>query len=380
MINIYIGENGSGKSQLLGKLAKERMDSKYKVLAIATANNDKFPRQNPKKDYHYMGVRLGRFVAVEAIKGAFAKAYRRHDRFLSTLFNILEYVGYERKIGIRVNQFVGNPVEILAEFKINLGKSDKLNKSWTEEKAINWVADLTYLQQHFNHITESVIWANGDFFSGPLESETVVSLLNNEKLFKKAKIFKSLEIVVSKEGRVFELNDASSGELSLISTAAFIASRLQDKVDLISILIDEPENSLHPKWQQNYVANLMNLFPYYKIDFHIATHSALIVEGAVGESRVNVLRYDGDTFKKISSKSRSIEDALIDQFDIVTPQNSALSDRCIDLINQVDDGEITEANALETINDYKRASNDKRQKDFLDGVFGIIKGLNNAEA
>jgi predicted ATP-binding protein involved in virulence len=44
------------------------------------------------------------------------------------------------------------------------------------------------------------------------------------------------------------------------------------------ILIDEPEISLHPEWQQRYINLLMNTFEgFYNCKFIIATHSPLVI-------------------------------------------------------------------------------------------------------
>lgn len=175
-----------------------------------------------------------------------------------------------------------------------------------------------------------------------------------------------------KDYDIFPIIDASSGELSLISTTIFIASKINSNT---SIFIDEPENSLHPEWQRQYITNLLNLFPYYDIDFHIATHSPLLIAGVTEESNVCVFRFDGVSFKPVDSKIMNIEDALIDQFGIVTPQNNALSERCIDLINDVDDRKITKEKAYAILAEYKDASYEPMQTEFINGVFDIIECL-----
>ncbi|GGA77226.1 hypothetical protein GCM10011369_18860 [Neiella marina] len=375
---MYIGENGSGKSRKLSCLSKQHIEQEKKVLAIATSNNDRFPRRNPHKDYHYMGVRLGRFVAIEAIKGAFKKVYKNHDHFLRNIFKILDYVGYENKIGIKVNGFSENPVELLEEFRRKSDIQD-FPKSWSHEQTTDLFLDITRLQQQLKGKLDEIIWAAEGLNSTFLADESLVALFANEKLFKKAKIFKSIDIILEKNGHKFDLSDASSGELSLISTAAFISSRINPESGPVSIFIDEPENSLHPKWQKNYLSNLLNIFPYNRIDFFIATHSPLVVDGAVKEDNADVFRYQNGRFVLLEQKSRNIEDALIDQFDIVTSENNALSERCIDLINDTSSGKIDQSQALFEISRYKSFSQESNQLEFLNGVVDIIKGLNNAK-
>ena len=69
-ISILIGENGCGKSEVLSIMALDGTYEFSSVIAIATSVYDKFPRRNCRKNYHYMGSRLGRFIPREAIKEA----------------------------------------------------------------------------------------------------------------------------------------------------------------------------------------------------------------------------------------------------------------------------------------------------------------------
>lgn len=91
------------------------------------------------------------------------------------------------------------------------------------------------------------------------------------------------------------LHQASSGELTLITSLIYISSVITRNA---IILVDEPENSLHPKWQTEYVKNLLDLFYLYEPSIVIATHSALILNGAeLNYENVNVYKgKDGKIF------------------------------------------------------------------------------------
>ena len=373
MINIYVGENGCGKSQMLGEIARNTFKNGQKVIAIATAANDKFPKRNYIYDYHYMGSRLGKFIATKAIKESFTTRHEKQDRFIEVLFSILEYVGYDQRLGLHFKNIAAEPAEKFENFLYSLLDTDSSTSSLFT--TINWDKDLNYLRNHLNDNWDNTIWLNAHDSSRMLDGQVLVSILENEKIYKKAKIFSSLEILIQKNGYVLPLNSASSGEISLISTAVFIASKLSNSQEHATVLIDEPENSLHPEWQKNYVMNLLNLFPYYDIEFHIATHSPMIIAGASQENNIQLLRYDGEDFKRILSPTQSIEDALIDQFGIVTPQNNALSQRCIVLINKVDLGEIDKHEAHKELSTYKSSAYDLKQIQFLDGISNIIDNI-----
>ncbi|PNU29376.1 AAA family ATPase, partial [Serratia marcescens] len=68
---------------------------------------------------------------------------------------------------------------------------------------------------------------------------------------------------------------ASSGEQCILLSLLGIAANISDNT---LILIDEPEISLHPEWQEKYISLLMNIFERYQSClFVIATHSPQIV-------------------------------------------------------------------------------------------------------
>ncbi|MVX97737.1 AAA family ATPase [Enterobacteriaceae bacterium 8376wB9] len=73
----------------------------------------------------------------------------------------------------------------------------------------------------------------------------------------------------------FSINDASSGQQCMLLNILGIASSIEDNA---LILIDEPEISLHPEWQENYIQLLIDSFTHVKgCHFIIATHSPQIV-------------------------------------------------------------------------------------------------------
>lgn len=369
MIHIFVGENGSGKSKKLGELATNLISKGETVIAISTAPNDKFPRRTPHKPYHYMGSRLGRFVAREAIKSAISYSYGHEDKLFSSIFNILNYAGFSQKFGLTIN---GLTEQSVSELKHDLIES---------RSAVNTYNNYEEIFNSFRYIKHTLepnhtFWLDQETpLSKTSGGEALVNLVKHEKLCKKIKLFRSIDIVIQKKDIVFPLAQASSGELSLLSTAVFIASNLNDSNAKYNILIDEPENSLHPEWQQKYITNLQNLFPYYKTNFYIATHSPLLVAGGLTEENVSVYRASQDQFIEAPAQVKNIEDALIDQFGIVTPESNALSERCIELIHKVEVGQLTKKDATEKLDSFYQQSYDSKQREFLIGVSNIILEL-----
>ncbi|WP_263223691.1 ATP-binding protein [Pseudomonas alabamensis] len=76
------------------------------------------------------------------------------------------------------------------------------------------------------------------------------------------------------DSKVLRLNDFSSGQWHIFSSLLFTAIAVEDNT---LILIDEPENSLHPEWQQQYLRLMKNVISSSSgVHLVIATHSPLI--------------------------------------------------------------------------------------------------------
>lgn len=85
------------------------------------------------------------------------------------------------------------------------------------------------------------------------------------------------ELNVQKQGEVFSLAWAASGEKQLLFTCLNILAHINSQS---IVLIDEPEISLHPNWQMGYIQLLKNLFKNYNCHFILATHSHYLVSDA----------------------------------------------------------------------------------------------------
>lgn len=72
-------------------------------------------------------------------------------------------------------------------------------------------------------------------------------------------------------------DELSSGQWSWLGTFASLAAELRDGS---LILVDEPENSLHPRWQQEFIRKLHASVSNFKdCQVVVATHSPLIASG-----------------------------------------------------------------------------------------------------
>jgi predicted ATPase len=360
-ISILIGENGCGKSEVLSQMARGSINEFSSVIAIATSVYDKFPRRNFSANYHYMGGRLGRFVPREAIKEAISRLHDKRDSDFSALFRSLNYIGFDQRLGFRL-------LGIDHEFESLLNEIDEIDKVQKDELE-RVLFSLT--QRKYSTKTE-VLWFHQDSQYINISDEFLVKLVHMESTLKKYKIIKSIEIFLSKDEKVFPLSKASSGELSLLSTLIFISSFIDD---CTLILIDEPENSLHPKWQKDYISMIMDLFSYYEPKIIAATHSPVVISGLSKEKWVDIHKHTKSGFILDNGSMKNVEVIYSELFDIITPGSRNLSNDCADILNKYSESKISFQNANAQLDSYIDKSFDETQKEFLEGIKKLISQI-----
>jgi ABC-type cobalamin/Fe3+-siderophores transport system ATPase subunit len=147
-----------------------------------------------------------------------------------------------------------------------------------------------------------VIRANSDLallFEG---FQAVLSQILPKEIGFEALEVKVPEVLVRTRNGRFPLEAISGGLASLVDYA-WETFLLQSAVGESTVLIDEPENHLHPSMQRRVMPALTQAFP--RISFVVATHSPFIVS-SIKESMVFVLRFNAQG--KIFSEGLSAYD------------------------------------------------------------------------
>jgi hypothetical protein len=117
--------------------------------------------------------------------------------------------------------------------------------------------------------------------------ETLRALLPKEIGFMMLEV-RSPEIVVVTRSGEFPIDSASGGLMALIQTAWQLFLFTKANGPNVVVLIDEPENHLHPSLQRSFLSNLVQAFD--KIQFVVATHSPFIIS-SVKDSLIYALKY-----------------------------------------------------------------------------------------
>lgn len=155
-------------------------------------------------------------------------------------------------------------------------------------------------------------------------------------------------------GGYINVATASSGQQQMLCSLLGLGAALQNNS---LVLVDEPELSLHPKWQMEFVSHLMATLRYFH-DCHVivATHSPLIVQQAqhlgAGIIQLHTGQLAVPNQNLRGSEADSVEKTLVEVFETPVESSSHVAN---EVFRAVVDGE--------TGNDLDRVAAKKRLDD-----------------
>lgn len=182
-----------------------------------------------------------------------------------------------------------------------------------------------------------------------------------------------LEINTSKaDGRLFNLQHSSSGELSMMTSLLGILSGVKDGS---LILIDEPEVSLHPDWQSKYIDILVtSLRDFCGIHIIIATHSPLIISGGqdygISISSLEPERIQDDN--PLGRYAESSDFILLEKFGTLTEDNLYLRELVLEAIRLTGQGEFASERYATIIKILRKARQTMEPSGKMYGVIGDL--------
>lgn len=371
--------SGTGKAGRIFQRNKFIKDNMCETLIAASISPfDKFPAEYKldylNEFYIYLGFKTKtNSLSDENLLIKFATSIIKSDKN-DTVKKTLSLLGYKDEINI--------------EFKHNINRYFKRDK-YLERESMEASAKSFYdIVANNKELYKKVLIDNNKEMSfsilkalsnvGELNNKTLNDIVGNEKLTRnfnnkknelttkeKESLIKSLEfssssiekmtLIKKHNNQMVELKDSSSGERSLLFLVCSIASKITDNS---LILIDEPEISLHPEWQETFIDLIQKAFSKYKrCHFIIATHSPLIIS-KLQNNDCFILNMDKNILLKSNNHfNRSADYQLARLFDTPGYQNEYLNRLCVSILSDLskhgglDDNQMENVTFLESIKD-----------------------------
>ena len=376
---VITGQNGSGKSTLLKQLVQGLAaplapgdDGKHslnpdrdQVLCVSGSVADRFPTKEHLNgsrtafdvpNYTYIGQRVGSNLLskkppLEAMLG-FALDLSRHDRFSWSFFRdahahaglrpSAEYVMQTRR------ELRGSRLDLIGTLQGKNAATDEIRRSertfpLVSQTTAQWLlAEFSYDEfiELQNWVTNKssktlavTLFEGGASISSSRLSPGALRLGILTDLVRLQDV--AVEpLSTNKSFSVFEL---SSGEYHMLSTMLSIGFALERKAIL---LIDEPENNLHPQWQRDLMSSTFNICDQVELDGHviISTHSPLVVGSVPEASSVVDMSFEQPQISLVSYGASS-DELLLSQFGVGSSRNTVVVDTIQRAISFVEKGD-----------------------------------------
>lgn len=408
------GQNGSNKSTLLRELvAALTVDESSSVAYIANSNKeynhvlcmsgsiaDRFPlKESPGgtrskfdvPEYAYIGQRVGPNIlskrapletmlsfALDSEKSTrYQSDFFRHAHEIVGIESLVEFY-FQRRITksdkpfdlIKILQKMASGVNTLKEAVDNkIGR--KLTKL-SQRTATYLLEEFTY--DEFTEL-ENLIHKGGSRLrvvigEGGIDSVSCspnalrLGLLTGAISLSDAKV-KSLS-----ESKPFSIFELSSGEYHMYTSLLGLGFGITESS---IVLIDEPENSLHPQWQREFMQSVFTICEGILKNGHlvVCTHSPLIVGTAVEGSSIVEL---SKTESKISSVrfGASSDELLLSQFGVGSSRNNFVIDTVQRAVSLIERGDFKNIEFLKLIPELEKIRESLSIDDPLTEVINVI--------
>jgi predicted ATPase len=360
-VNVLVGQNGSGKSMLLNELARYHVSEGRNVIALANSIYDKFNvrRRNFKILRHSHGKGIAKRSMIELLK--LFSDIDSVNKF--SVLRTFEYIGFDKVLGVNIKN----------------KEVDQFDNGFEPDKYQMIRSFLDYYKDTYDYYSipkeDGFLLINLDENDHKRQlSSTFFERFRELKLHQKT-ILRNFDFALLKDGELIKLLSASSGELSLFTSLIFISANI-DKETVI--LIDEPENSLHPKWQIEYIKQLLDLFHLYRPKIVIATHSPLIINGGkLNVENINIFKGSPNGFFLLNRNQKNVEEIYEEYFDVTTPENRYLSDFVMSKFNLLTEKKLDVVDFENLINRLIDQSYDEIQKNALKGIVELALRVNS---
>lgn len=342
--SIFIGENGGGKSSLLADIAKYFISKNENIITISNCVHDKLDINSNKISHLNInaGVKYHSEIMLKAITST-------NENNISNLSKILRYCRYTDEVGVKITWLLTSK---------QLTTKGKIAEAFLQKNG------LLNLKNEYN---DDIMWMALDYnIYHNISYLKLIELIAKYDVLSNKDIPIAFDIYLKKDnGSIIDFKNISSGEVNQIAILSHIISNIaRNRI----ILIDEPENSLHPKWQREYIDRILDLFHLYNIRLFVATHSPLIIN-----KNSNIYEIDDFRIHEKDSSSINIEELLWKYFEIITPENDFLSRYLVRILENYRKKISSKEETLKIIEDVKIACHDEKQKSIINDLISLIQ-------
>jgi predicted ATP-dependent endonuclease of OLD family len=329
---LLIGKNGRGKSNILAHLAGVLSAHRKLTLALSFSITDKFAFTS-KSFYQYLGVKstsnsthtntLDNKIFENLLRGAsipgFEERIEQICEFLETSYTLT--IRGEFLNGLQegdLDSYIAKAVS--ARRGRSLLSSATLETKEDLEEAVTRLLAKEGLSRRDIYFSMNAlgISAENTRFEQPLElqgHDQIAAYAHIPKL-RKLGIIKNFSLSIGNH-QSGSLNFLSSGQKHIFFTLIQVCLYVGKTATL---LIDEPEISLHPDWQARYVPLLEQLFGTECFQYVIATHSPFVAINCShpNTSIISLTKTDGVLSREVigSMDGWSVDIASVDGFKV----------------------------------------------------------------
>ena len=382
--NLSFFSSSTESISIIGERKEKPVKIPYepKVIAVTTTPFDKFPVEYKGNElYRYKNDNKYTYIGLKVSKNSLNqsnylnllsrsmlsnnKIFKQKKLFSMLNLNNLTYLKFKSKISLADLYFHYESYSLIkTEHSFDSFSFEIEKQTPTIFNALN--KDKKLLKKAYNSYIKCA-----PYLSKEINPEDITLPKNDLIFLLDIKLINVEDIIFTKNTtEKIKISDLSSGQKCMILTLLNIAGSISDNC---IICIDEPEISLHPKWQKEFMKVMIEFFSdFKKCHFIVATHSPLIIS-ELSKENCFVLNMDSTTAKKaLDYKNMSSDYQLVEVFGIPGNNNEYLNRLVVSLLSKLSKtGTLNEDDKIK-LDELVKLSNDMDSYDTVKELINIL--------